>query len=259
MSNKAVNKQVSHYEKIHDEYGYHYYDNESVKYRKKFIYEPLIKNLKLKNNTVVADLASGDGINTSVIHSYYPKTSFVGFDISPKACKEYKKITGFASLKVDLTEQFSINEKNRYYKTFDIAIIIGGLHHCVTNLNNTFTNIANLIKTDGYLLMCEPNSQYILEPLRKIWYKNDKYFESDTEHALNHDKILKIASDKFKLEFLSFKGGLAYFLIYNSLIFRMPKHIKRFISPALIKQEYLFNMLPGRVPFAYFLAKWKKL
>ena len=124
--------------------------------------------------------------------------------------KWYKEKLGFPSYEVDLTKNYNSDLK------FDAAIVIGGLHHCISDIETTINNIGKLIKKDGYFLMMEPNANYFLEPIRKIWYKNDKYFESDTENALEHDKILNIGKDHFKLVDVQYCGGLAYFLIFNS-------------------------------------------
>jgi len=252
MKKYKNNKQKAHYEAIHDDYSDHYYDKESLAYRKKFILEPLFKSINL-DNAIIADLASGIGMTSSIMGNYFPNAKFTGFDISSKACEEYKNKLGFPAYEVDLTRPYESDLK------FDVAVVIGGLHHCISDLETTINNIANLIKKDGHFLMMEPNSCYVLEPIRKLWYKTDKYFEADTERALDHDVILKIARKNFKLVDVKYCGGIAYFLIFNSLVFRMPKFVKKLFKSILFRQEVLFNRLPGKLPFAYFLAKWKKI
>jgi len=192
-------------------------------------------------------------MTSSIMGSYFPDAKFTGFDISSKACEEYKNKLGFPAYTVDLTKVYETDLK------FDAAIVIGGLHHCIIDLETTINNIANLIKKDGHFLMMEPNSCYILEPMRKLWYKKDKYFEAAKERALDHDEILKIARKNFELVDVKYYGGIAYFLIFNSLVVRIPKFVKKLFMPILFKQEVMFNMLPGKLPFAYFLAKWKKI
>ena len=252
MKKNIDNKQKDHYETIHDDYSYHYYDEESLAYRKKFILEPLFKGIDL-DNTIIADLAAGIGTTSSIMGGYFSNAQFSGFDISSKACKEYTKKLGFPSYEVDLTKKYNADVK------FDAAIVIGGLHHCISDLEMTINNIGNLIKKDGHFLMMEPNADYILEPIRKFWYKKDKYFESDTERALQHDEILKIGKNHFKLLDVQYCGGIAYFLIFNSLVFRLPKSFKKIFKSILFRQESLYNKLPGKLPFAYFLAKWQKI
>ena len=44
-------------------------------------------------------------------------------------------------------------------------------------------------------------------------------------------------------------GGPAYFLIYNSLVMRVPLSIKRYVAPPLFWAETAWNALPGKRPF----------
>jgi hypothetical protein len=57
------NPQKAHYERIHDLYSAHYYDESSMKYREEFIYDPLFQGVDL-NDKDVLELASGNGANT---------------------------------------------------------------------------------------------------------------------------------------------------------------------------------------------------
>ena len=48
-----------HYERIHSDYARHYYDQTSMAYRRRFIYDHLLAGLDL-NGKRVADLACGN-------------------------------------------------------------------------------------------------------------------------------------------------------------------------------------------------------
>ncbi|MGI4851433.1 MAG: class I SAM-dependent methyltransferase [Janthinobacterium lividum] len=245
------NLQKDHYELIHDEYLAHYYDPTSMEYRHKFLYKYLFKDIDL-NNKKVADLACGSGYNSLSLLEYFPKAQVSGFDISNKACEDYKKILNRPSYEVDLTKNMS------FKKEYDFVMIIGGLHHCVSDLDATFENIYSLLKPNGTLLMFEPNKKYFLEPVRKYWYKKDKYFEENTEAALDHKMLISKYFNKFDSKTVYYLGGPAYFLIYNSLLFRFPTKYKKLISPILMKLEQLYNILPGKCLFPYFIASWTK-
>jgi len=43
------------------------------------------------------------------------------------------------------------------------------------------------------------------------------------------------------------------------MIFRVPQKSKRFLAPMLFPPERAYNHLPGTVPFAYFIARWRHL
>ena len=74
----------------------------------------------------------------------------------------------------------------------------------------------------------------MLETARKLWYRADKYSEADTEEALAHDDIAEIGSEWFEPVSHSFLGGPAYFLILNSLLFRIPLAAKPKIAPPFL-------------------------
>lgn len=241
------------YERIHDDYESHYYDRYSTAYRKRFIYDLLLRDVDL-NGLNVADLACGSGHTTLYLKERYPRVNAAGFDISSAACQAYKANTDAPSFQTDLTR------KQPFTAQFDAAIVIGGLHHCVADLRTTFENIGSLLRPGGLLLMMEPNAESFLEPLRKLWYRWDKrLFDAPTEHALDHAAMLATASDLFRLRDACHLGGPAYFAVFNSLILRIPSSVKCMISPPLLWLENGWNRLPMRALHGFFLARWTRL
>ena len=240
------------YEKIHEEYESHYYDADSMAYRERFMYGNLFNGLNL-NDCDVAELAPGSGYNTLEIQKRFPKARITGYDISEKACKDYRKKTGCEAFQIDLTKEYS-GKKNFY----DFAIIIGGLHHCIADLPTTLKNIHSMLKLNGWLIMAEPNKKFFLQGLRNIWYKVDKrYFDPSTEAALDHDELVKLSDDIFSVHDIQFIGGPGFILIYNSMAFRMPKKLKHVIAPPLFSIDSLYNRLSSSYWFPFFLARWQ--
>jgi hypothetical protein len=92
--------------------------------------------------------------------------------------------------------------------------------------------------------MFEPNRDYILEPIRKLWYTHDEYFDAGSEAALSHRALFEASAGVFACESLRYFGGPAFFLVYNSLIFRVPHPVKALAAPALMTVEALYNRLP---------------
>src|SRR5689334_6071602 len=95
-------RQKAHYEHIHDEYGAHYYDAYSLRYREQFILAPLLSGIDL-NDRVVIDVASGSGYNTLLARRRFPWLRPVGLDISDSACAAYRRVTGSEAIQGDLT------------------------------------------------------------------------------------------------------------------------------------------------------------
>ncbi|UZP65853.1 class I SAM-dependent methyltransferase [Desulfovibrio mangrovi] len=251
MNSPNVNPQKAHYEKVHDAYEKHYYDNSSLQYRREFIYTPLFKGFDL-SGARLADFACGSGHNSIELRTLFPGISTTGYDISQAACEAYVQNTGGKAHQVDLTNPFTADAE------YDAVLIVGGLHHCISNLDAVFLNIARVLKPNGYLFMVEPNEEFFLNSVRNIWYKKDKWFEAESESALRHDEILELAKAYFEPHSLSFFGGPAFYLILNSLITRVPLKAKPFLAPILFPLESLFNQLPGRSAFAAFRAVWRK-
>jgi SAM-dependent methyltransferase len=245
-------KQKAHYEAIHGEYEAHYFDAESMVFRERFVYNVMFAGIDF-NGKSVADLACGSGYNSQWVYQHFPEARICGFDISEKACDAYRKLVGRPAHLFDLTGGTNFGSQ------FDIAMVLGGLHHCVSDLPGTFRTIAQLVRPNGLLLMFEPNSRYLLEGARKLWYRWDATFQGETESALDHDALSKMAAPYFEPLDSRHMGGPAYFLIYNSMIFSIPKKAKRFLAPALFALESAFNHLPGKFLFPYFVARWKRL
>jgi len=201
----------------------------------------------------VADLASGSGHTSVYLAQRYPGIELTGFDVSPEACVGYRKRVGRPSHQFDLTKRQPAPD------VFDACIVMGGLHHCVADLETTFANIAGMLRPGGVLLMFEPNSEYLLQVARDVWYRFDKYFDEKNERALAHDAILRQAQQRFAPESLRYFGGPAFFLVYNSLLFRMPSGLKSATSGLLLGAEALHNRLPGRWLHSSFTARWRRL
>lgn len=247
----ADNPQAAHYDRILSDYDRYYYDAHSTRYRERFILEPLLAGVDLRGLRV-ADLASGSGHTSAYLLQRFPGIEVTGFDVSLKACAGYRKRVGRPSFQFDLTKRQAAPGQ------FDACIVMGGLHHCVADLEATFENIAGMLRPGGTLLMFEPNSEYVLQLARDLWYRCDKYFDETNERALAHNTILQQSGGGFVAEQVRYFGGPAFFLIYNSLLFRMPARLKSATSGLLLGAEALHNRMPGRWLHASFTARWRR-
>jgi SAM-dependent methyltransferase len=248
----AGDRQKEHYESIHDAYEDHYYDATSMAYRERFYYDPLFAGLEL-NDRDVAELASGSGHNSRVALQRFPRTRVTGFDVSSAACEAYRRRVGRPCHELDLTQPL-VNSGS-----FDVVMMIGGLHHCVADVPTALDNVARMVRPGGFFVLLEPNRRFALERLRRFWYRVDRYFDAATEAALDHDEVLALTRGKFALLDCRYMGGPGYFLIAQSLLFRLPKRLKAALGPALMASDALYNRLPFRLAFPYFVARWRRL
>lgn len=248
----SENPQAAHYDRILSDYDRHYYDRYSTEYRERFILEPLLAGVDLRG-LKVADLASGSGHTSLYLMQRNPGIETTGFDVSAEACAGYQKRVGRPS------QQFDLTRRQPPPGQFDACIIIGGLHHCVADLPATFANIQGMLKPGGMLLMFEPNRQYVLQAAREFWYRRDRYFDAANEQALAHDDLVRLAGAGFRPESLRYFGGPAFFLVYNSLLFRMPAGLKARSSRVFLGLEAWHNRLPGRWLHSSFTARWRRI
>ena len=251
MSDRAAlsSRQAAHYDRILEDYDRHYYDRHSMLYRRRFILDPLLDGVDLSGKKV-ADLACGSGQTSLELAARFPEIQTTGFDISPEACRRYREAVGCPCHEMDLTRGYHGDER------FDAAIIMGGLHHCISDLPAALATVRAMLKPGGTLLMFEPNRECFLEFARRIWYRLDPYFDAETEAALAHGELLAAASGTFVPESLKYVGGPAFYLVYNSLVFRMPHGLKAAVAMPLIAAERVWANLPGRWPYASFTARW---
>lgn len=251
-SRPSSKRQEEHYEAIHDDYVRHYYDRGAAAYRDRFINSPLFDDLTLEGGRV-AEIMCGDGPLTAYLLSRHQALEVEGFDISPKACAAYERATGCPSKVVDITETPLPAGR------FDVIAVCGGLHHVAHHLEPTLRNIHQALKPGGRLVAFEPSSRYFLESLRKIWYRADDLFEADNEAALDDRLLTDMMTGLFERESVSYGGGAGYFLVLNSLIFRIPLRLVRIYAPPLVALETLWNVLPLPGLHAYFVARWRKI
>jgi SAM-dependent methyltransferase len=245
-------RQKQHYEQIHDAYEAHYYDRESLLYRDRFIFAPLLDGIDLTDRDVL-DVASGSGHNTVLLQRRFPRMRATGLDISESACRAYERTTGCRAMQRDFTRPLSLGRQ------FDAAVVIGGLHHLVTNLPQALENLASVLRSGGLVFMMEPSADGMLEGLRRLWYQRDGYFDAPTEHALSHDALLTLTGGRFGVDVVRYIGGPAYFAILNSLVLRVPLRAKPWLSAVTFPMERAVNALNLRAWAPAFVARWRRL
>jgi SAM-dependent methyltransferase len=244
--------QAEHYDTIISEYDRHYFDETAMAYRRRYLYPRLFDGLDL-NGLDVIELACGTGYNTLEVLKLFPEARIAGMDVSPNVCEAYRQRTGRDALLSDLTKGNSLPRA-----CFDVAFVVGGLHHCNNDIRVALTSVFDTLRPGGRLLMIEPNARFFLNVMRKAWYRRDKWFDEAEEDALDHAALLGQAEGLFNVESVSFAGGPAYFGILNSLVLRVPINFKPMLAIPLFGLESLYNLLPGQAPFPMFTARWRR-
>lgn len=248
--NKSEKLQKEHYDSLAVDYAKHYGDKWSQKYRKKFFNDPMFEGIDLSGKSVI-DALCGSGETTFYL---LKKGAIVtGVDISENEIKQFRKLypesTGISA---------SILSTGLESNTYDCAVIVGGLHHLHPNIYSAVNEIHRILKPGGYFCFTEPHKGSFSDKFRKFWYKHDKLF-AENEAAVDIEGLKKEFSFKFQFLKESYKGNIAYLLVLNSLIFRIPLGIKRIYSGFLIFLESIIEKIQGRFFSCFVVCQWRKL
>jgi SAM-dependent methyltransferase len=246
-----IARQKELFEAIHEKYASATTDRYAEAYKEEFIYRPILAELAGARSLM--ELASGVGSASGWMRDHHPALQISGCDISESACHDFAARHGRPCYLWDLTKAVDVAQ------TYDAVLVMGGIHHLVADLPMAFDNIARMLNPGGKLIMAEPNADFVLEPLRKLWYRVDtSNFDADNEHALSHTRLVSQHAAAFVPGSLRYIGGPAYFLLLQNWVLRMPGGAKKWLAPAAMSMERLWHRLPGKLPFATFIAVWQK-
>jgi len=117
--------------------------------------------------------------------------------------------------------------------------------------------IHRVLKPGGHFCFMEPHTGSLPDVVRRIWYRFDRFF-SDNEAAIDVGALEKDFGDSFKLRKAKYLGNVAFLLVLNSLIFRIPPKSKRFFAPLLMKLEPWVNKLQTKLTSCFVVTQWQK-
>lgn len=242
--------QQDHYDQIADEYEAHYSDASSLEYRRRFIYEPMFEGIDLSGLKVL-DAMCGAGQTTAYLLSRGAQVT--GLDLSKEVIRSFKNRWANCD-----AIQRSLLDSGLPSDYFDCVVIFGGLHHIHPHVTAALKEVNRVLKTGGYLCFMEPHSGSLPDVIRRIWYKHDRFF-ADNEAAIDVESLEREFSSQFKSDKVEYRGNVAFLLVLNSLIFRIPLKAKPYYSPALIKLEALISKLQGKLNSCFVVARWQKM
>jgi len=241
--------QRRHYDRIADDYEAHYGDSCSREYRRRFIYEPMFAGLNLEGCTVL-DAMCGSGHTTEYLLSRGAEVT--GLDISPE------EINRFRSRCPDARGICrSLLNSKLDSESFDCVAVVGGLHHLHPHLDTAIREIHRVLKPGGYFCFMEPHARSIPDLVRRFWYRFDNLF-SDNEAAIDIAYLQREFSEQFTFTRTKYSGNVAFLLVLNSLIFRLPLRSKPIYSPPLMTCEAMIGALQRKLTSCFAVAQWRK-
>jgi SAM-dependent methyltransferase len=241
--------QKSHYDKIALQYEAHYGDPLNQKYRAKFIYDPMFEGMDLSGMRVLEAMC-GSGQTTEYLLA--KNATVTGLDISSESIKAFQQ-------RWPACEAIcaSMLDSGLESESFDCVVVVGGLHHLHPHLSEAIVEIHRILKRGGRFCFAEPHSGSLPDSVRRRWYKHDKFFAAN-EASIDVEDLKKEFASQFEFKMEAYLGNLAYLLVFNSLIFRIPLRFKPLYTPALMKMEALVNKLQGKFLSCFVASQWQK-
>ena len=171
-----------------------------------FIKTLAIKDLKIKNNSKMLDLASGSGDITKIVSKYYPKTDIIGLDISDKMLNIAGKKN--PNNKFILGDILNLPFKNN---EFNYITIFFGLRN-IENRTRAINEIYRVLKNDGLFLHLDFGEDnflsgifdFLVPLIARLLGKNKKHYEyliqSKKDYPKPDDLIQEFKQAGFKFE-----------------------------------------------------------
>ena len=245
----AERQQQQHYDKIAADYETHYSDEWSVEYRWRFIYGPMFAGLNLAGMNVL-DAMCGSGQTTEYLLAQ--GANVTGLDISKEVIDKFQsRWTGATAV------NRSMLDSGLPDGAFDCVVVVGGLHHIHPNVKRAVAELHRILKPGGYLCFMEPHSGSVPDLIRRVWYRFDRFF-SDNEASIDVERLQRDFLLQFRLKRAQHLGNIAFLLVLNSLIFRIPPRAKKLFAPSLLKLEPLINKLQTKLTSCFVVAQWQR-
>lgn len=248
-SNAAERLQQEHYDRIASEYDRHYSDETSREYRRLFWNERMTVDLELSGRQVLEAMCGMGSVTDLLLRR---GACVTGLDISEAM------MAGFLSRWPEARAvTASLLDTRLPAESFDVVIVVGGLHHLQPHVDAAIDEIHRLLKPGGHFCFVEPHAHSLPDRIRRIWYRFDPLFERNEQAVDLKDLELK-NGNRFEFVRAEFGGDLAYLFVLNSMVFRIPLGLKRFFARPLIAIERVLQPLHGPVFSCFVVAQWRK-
>lgn len=241
--------QRRHYDRIAQQYAAHYGDRWSEQYREAFMNAPLTAGLELQDREVV-DAMCGSGETTG--HLVARGARVTGLDISPREMEAFA-----LRWPVCRTRCASILDTGLPSDSADAVFIVGGLHHVHPHVERAVAEIHRILRPGGHFRFIEPHHGSLPDRVRRIWYRRDRFF-APNEASVDLEGLKRAFAGRFDFEPEIWGGNLAYLLVLNSLILRMPLGLKGWYSRPLLVAERLIAPMQGKTLSCFAVSRWRK-
>lgn len=245
---RIENIQKKLYEEIHKEYGLHYSDECSERYRKIFINEPMLGDINLQGKWVLEAMC-GSGQTTKYL--LLKGARVIGLDMNSEFISSFNK--NFPDCQSIESSIFDFKARDK----FDCVVISNGLHHLQPELDRAIDIIYDSLKPSGFFCFTDPHKGSIPNFFRKLWYKCDKYCGENSD-ALALTDLYKKNGNRFRFIKKKYSGTIAHLFVFNSMAFRIPYPLKKIYTPLFILLEKMIDKFQNPLTSCITVQVWQK-
>lgn len=243
-------RQREHYEELGELYQLHYADKWSLRYRDLFLHGPMVEGLELQGIRAM-DAMCGGGYAARYLMDR--GAHVIGLDLAQAQIDAFaENLPGVEGLCA------SILDTGLESESLDLVVAVMGLHHLHPHLETALDEIHRVLKPGGVFAFCEPHVGSLLDIIRRRWYSVDPMF-AEEEASINVRDLKQTYGDRFSFTSERYMGSLAYVMVLNSMILRVPLSLKPLYSPLAIGIEQLLNRFLVPSLSCYVCCQWRKL
>lgn len=211
---RLVEQQKAHFNSIAEKYE-NARSGENHLLLKKLIWHHCLKNLAINRDTKKSVLEAMCGFaegRTLIEEHLGVEIDYSGFDYSDVVVAGLNK--KYPDINVWQEDATSFVPATGSY---DIIILIGGLHHVPNHASKVVKNLSKGLKTGGIFINFEPTYGNPLSQLiRKKIYQKNELFDEETERDFSVRELKSFFTDaKLKPLSIRYPGLLSYVLFYN--------------------------------------------
>ena len=241
--------QKIHYDRLAGEYEAHYSDGCSQLYREQFIERPLLEGLDLRGRQVLEAMC-GSGQTTKALLARGAEVT--GLDISEASIRTFRERWPQCR-----TVCAPLARSELPAESFDAVVVVLGLHHLQPAVHAAIDEIHRVLKVGGMFCFMEPHVGSVPDWFRKRWYSRDPLFLAN-EAAIDLDSLKAAHANQFEPIKESYGGNVAYLMVLNSMVFRVPLRLKRLYTPSLLRMEGGLGRFQGKRLACFAISQWRK-
>lgn len=241
--------QREHYDRIAEGYEAHYSDRWSHRYRDHFVNARLFAGMDLKGLKVLDAMAGSGELSEYLLRQGADVTAI---DVSPAVMAKFRaKFPGAHGVTA------SIFDSGLEAESFDCVGVFQGLHHVQPRAEQAVDELWRVLRPGGWLVFAEPHTGSLPDAARRLWYRFDPLFEAN-EAAVDVARLEAVNRDRFEVVETIYTGNLAYLLVYNSMVFRVPHAVKRLYTPLMLTLEGWLEKVQGPRMACFAIVRWRK-